>query len=268
MVLECVSIGPEMTENMQAKNVRHDVSRVYRISALALALAMCTGGCSSGLKIDRLGGPSVTRVDTNELPGPDGQVGDQQVHRYTLGPLDKLIIDVFGFEQISDRRVTVDGSGNISLPMAGVVHVDGLSLSEANAAIVSQLRANYVRDPQVAVNLEESVSNYVTVDGEVEQPGNYPIVAGLTLMRSVASAKGTTDFAKLREVVVHRTVNGRKMIALYDLAAIRRGTYTDPVIYPRDVVVVGDSPGRRLFQQIIAVSPLFISPLIAVLDNR
>ncbi|MBB5685746.1 polysaccharide biosynthesis/export family protein [Sphingobium boeckii] len=268
MVLECVSIGPEMTEIMQDRNVRQAVIKPYRMGAFALALVLCTSGCSSGLKIDRLGGPSVTRIDANELPGPDGQVGDQQIYKYVIGPLDKLVIDVFGFEQISDRRVTVDGTGNIVLPMAGVIHVGGLSLGDASALIASQMRENYVRDPQVAVNLEEALSNYVTVDGEVKQPGNYPVVAGLTLMRSVAGAKGTTDFAQLREVVVHRTVNGRQMIALYDLAAIRRGAYADPIIYPRDVVVVGDSPGRRLFQQIIAVSPLFISPLIAVLDNR
>ena len=58
------------------------------------------------------------------------------------------------------------------------------------------------------------------------------------------------------------------MIALYDLAAIRRGAYGDPILYPHDIVVVGDSPGRRLFQQIVAVSPLFISPLIAILNNN
>ncbi|MGH6697172.1 polysaccharide biosynthesis/export family protein [Sphingopyxis sp.] len=236
--------------------------------AVMLALALAISGCSAGLVGNGLGGPTVTRVDMNELPGPNGQVGADQAYRYTIGPFDKLIIDVLGVAELSDRKITVDGSGNITLPIAGVVSVGGLSLGEASDRIVSQLRAGYVRNPQVGVNLEEAVSNYVTLDGEVDQPGNYPIVSGLTLMRAVAGAKGTTDFAKLREVVIHRTVNGQKMVALYDLAAIRRGTYSDPVLYPHDIVVVGDSAGRRLFQQIIAVSPLFISPLIAILDNR
>lgn len=233
-----------------------------------LALALVVAGCSGGIVKGGLGGPSVTRVDSSELPGPTGQVGADQVYRYTIGPFDKLIIDVMGFSELSDRKVTVDGSGNISLPVGGVINVGGLSLAEATDSIAERLRAGYVRNPQVAVNIEESVSSYVTVDGEVEQPGNYPVVSGLTLMRAVAAAKGTTDFARLREVVVHRNVNGRQMIALYDLAAIRRGAYGDPILYPQDIVVVGDSPGKRLFQQIIAVSPLFISPLIAVLDNR
>lgn len=236
--------------------------------AVMLALALAISGCSSGLVGKGLGGPTVTRVDMSELPGPNGQMGDDQAYRYTIGPFDKLIIDVLGITELSDRRVTVDGSGNITLPIAGVVPVGGLSLGEASDRIVSQLRAGYVRNPQVGVNLEEAVSQYVTLDGEVDQPGNYPIVSGLTLMRAVAGAKGTTEFAKLREVVIHRTVNGQKMIALYDLAAIRRGSYSDPILYPHDIVVIGDSQGKRLFQQIIAVSPLFLSPLIAILNNR
>ena len=178
------------------------------------------------------------------------------------------MIDVMGVEDLADRRVTVDGSGNISLPIAGVVHVSGLSLGEATSRIIEQLRAGYVRNPRVAVNLEQSVSNFVTVDGEVAQPGNYPILPGMTLMRAVAAARGASEFASLREVVIHREVNGRQMIALYDLAAVRRGAYADPILYPNDIVVVGDSPGRRLFQQIVSVSPLFVSPLVAVLDNN
>lgn len=252
---------------MQRKLGVYDAKRASRAAILAVALVV--SGCSTGLVGGKgLGGPTVTRADMNELPGPNGQVGSDQAYRYAIGPFDKLIIDVLGISELSDRKVTVDGSGNITLPIAGVVHVGGLSLGEASDKIIGQLRAGYVRNPQVAVNLEEAVSHYVTVDGEVEQPGNYPIVSGLTLMRAVAGAKGTTDFAKLREVVVHRTVNGQQMIALYDLAAIRRGAYADPVLYPHDIVVVGDSPGRRLFQQIVAVSPLFISPLIAILDNN
>jgi polysaccharide biosynthesis/export protein len=211
---------------------------------------------------------TITAVDASELPGPNGEIGAEQRYVYTIGPYDKLVVDVLGFPEFAGRRVQVDGSGNISLPLAGVVALRGLTLPQAVARVRQQLRAAYVRDPQVAVNLEESLSQYVTVDGEVEAPGNYPIVAEMTLMRSVAAARGATDFARLRDVVIHRRVNGRNMVALYDLAAIRRGAYADPLVYPQDIVVVGDSASRRLFQQLIQVSPLFVSPLVAILDNN
>jgi len=236
--------------------------------AMAITLALAVGGCTAGLVGKGLGGPTVTRVDVSELPGPDGQTGPDQVYDYHVGPFDKLVIDVMGIPELKDRRVTVDGSGNISIPIAGVVHVSGQSLGEATNRIIDQLRAGHLRNPQVGVNLEQSVSNFVTVDGEVQQPGNYPILSGMTLMRAVAGARGATEFAQLREVVIHRKVNGRQMIALYDLAAIRRGAYADPILYPNDIIVVGNSPGRRLLQQIVSISPLFVSPLVAVLDNN
>ncbi len=235
---------------------------------MALALVVALGGCASDLVGEGLGGPTVTRVGVSELPGPQGQMGADQVYNYYIGPFDKLIVDVLGILELKDRRVTVDGSGNISLPIAGVVQVSGLSIGEAKTRIAEQLRAGYVRNPQVAVNLEEPVSSFVTVDGEVQQAGNYPILPGMTLMRAVAAARGATEFAQLREVVIHRKVNGRQMIALYDLAAVRRGAYADPILYPNDIVVVGNSPGRRLLQQAVAVAPLLVSPLVAVLDNN
>lgn len=232
----------------------------------AVALALSLSGCGKGLVGNGLGGLTVTRVETNELPGPDGQTGSNQAYNYKIGPFDKLIIDADGL--IAERKLTVDGSGNIMLPITGVVHIANLSLGEASEQIEQKLRQGYVRDPKVAVNLEESVSDFVTVDGEVKQPGNYPIVSGMTLMRAIAGARGATEFAQLREVVIHRTVQGRQMIALYDLSAIRRGAYADPILYPNDIIVVGDSPGRRLLQQIVAVSPLLLSPLVAVLQTR
>ncbi|WP_339500818.1 hypothetical protein, partial [Pseudomonas canadensis] len=60
------------------------------------------------------------------------------------------------------------------------------------------------------------------------------------------------------------TVNGNKMAGLYNLTAIRRGGYDDPPIYANDVIVVGDSSQRRLFRDLISVSPLLSAPLIAL----
>lgn len=240
-------------------------SMIGAMMALSFGLAGCTG---NSLAAGDLGSPTVTRVEANELPGPEGQLGAEQGYIYRIGPYDKLIVDVLGVDGMVNRHITVDGAGSIALPVAGLVTVNDLTISEATDRITQQLRAGHMRNPRVAVNLEESVSRFVTVDGEVTQPGNYPIVAGMTLMRGVAAARGATEFAKLKEVVIHRKVNGRQMIALYDLGAIRRGAYDDPVIYPSDIVVVGDSPGRRLMQQLLQAAPLLVSPLVAVLDNR
>jgi polysaccharide export outer membrane protein len=248
---------------------RDNNKRRFRAAVFgAMLMSLSVAGCGASLTKGGLGGPNVTLVDADELPGPQGQTGAEQGYEYRIGPYDKLIIDVLGIEQLADRRMVADGSGDITLPVAGAVHLNDLTITEATDRIAQQLRTGHMRNPRVSVNLEESVSRFVTIDGEVKQPGNYPVIGGMTLMRGVAAAKGATEFAKLREVVIHRNVNGRQMVALYDLAAVRRGAYADPILYPNDIVVVGDSPGRRLFQQFVAIAPLLVSPAIAVLDNN
>ncbi len=206
-------------------------------------------------------------VDATELPAPTGVRDDPGADSYRIGTLDRLVIDVYGFESITNRRMQVDASGNISVPIAGTIQVVGLSTQEAERRIYDALRRRYVRNPQVSVNVEESLSRFVTVDGEVAQPGNYPVVNNMTLMRAVAAARGATEFARLNQVVVFRNVGDQRMVALYDLAQIRRGGYADPRIYPQDLIIVGNSQSRRIFRDILNVAPLLTSPLIAVLQN-
>ncbi|NJS13248.1 MAG: polysaccharide export protein [Sphingopyxis sp.] len=236
--------------------------RFLAVFAFSLLAACASGPTKVG------GSPGITVVDATELPGPQGQMGEEQLHAYRIAPYDRLIVDVMAFEEFSDRKFDVDASGNISLPIAGAVQVGGLTPSQAAEQIASQLRRGFVRDPQVSINVEEAKSAYITVEGEVKKPGNHPIVDGMTLLRAVAVAEGATDFAQLRSVIVHRNVNGKAMVALYDLRSVRRGAYKDPVLYPRDIVVVGESANRRLTQVLLQLSPLLASPLIAILNNN
>src|SRR3546814_2288847 len=91
----------------------------------------------------------------------------------------------------------------------------------------------------------------VTVDGEVKRAGAYPVVGRVTLMRAVALAGGVTEFAKLEDVVVFRGVGNKQYVGIYNLEGIRRGNYADPEIFPNDVVIVGDSPQRRMYKDLL-----------------
>lgn len=236
-----------------------------KLFSLMMTVALL-GGCAGGPPV-LTGSAMVHMVDATELPAPteaDGAVGSRG---YRIGPFDRLVVDVFGFDTLKAREIQVDAAGDIALPIAGSVKVGGRTPAEAVEAITQQLRAGYVRDPKVSVNLTESVSQYVTIDGQVGQPGNYPMVGDMTLMRSIAAARGANEFAKLNDVVLFRTVNGQKMVALYNLKAIRRGDYPDPQVYARDLVVVGDSPARRLLRDIIQGSALITTPIVALIQN-
>jgi polysaccharide export outer membrane protein len=69
------------------------------------------------------------------------------------------------------------------------------------------------------------------------------------------------------DVVVFRTVEGKPLAALYNLGAIRRGLYPDPKIFANDVIIVGDSNARRMFQKFLQVVPLLSTPLILGLER-
>lgn len=236
---------------------------LYRTLVL-LVLASAATACAH--KVPPLGGPQVQVMDTAALPVPAGAVDGEGRRTFRIGPFDRLIIEVFGVEDL-EQELQVDGSGDIVMPLAGRIEAEGLTPIELSERIAQRLKERYIRDPQVSVNLKETLSQTVTVDGEVKDPGLYPVVGEMTLMRAVAQAKGTAEFAKLDDVVVFRTVQDQRYVGLYNLEAIRRGNYTDPEIYAGDVVIVGDSPQRRLMRDLLGASSLLATPLVALVQT-
>jgi polysaccharide biosynthesis/export protein len=210
--------------------------------------------------------PRLTVVDqSGVLPAPDRADLTASDRPSLIGPLDTIEVDVFNVPDLS-REMQVDASGRISMPLAGTIDARGKTAGELADAVEAALRGRYVRNPEVTINIKSSVSQVVTIDGQVVEPGLYPVTNQMTLIRAIASAKGLSEFARQEDVVILRTVNNRRMAGLYNVAAIRNGAYDDPPIYANDVIVVGDSPQRRLFRDFISLSPLLAGPLIAILQ--
>jgi polysaccharide biosynthesis/export protein len=235
------------------------MKNLFLASVLCITLVGCAGPRALGSKSVDL------TVVPGALPPPERIDLFEQNRPYLIGPFDKLVIDVFGIEELSHKEVQTDAGGRISFPLAGVIEAAGRSPGELEKILEERLRAGFVRDPQVTVNLKETVSQVITVDGEVKEPGLYPVVGRMTLMRAVATAKGTAEFARLDDVVIFRSVNGKKFAGLYNLKAIRRGYYDDPEVFANDVVVVGDSAARRIFKDALQVLPVIVTPLIYAL---
>ncbi len=208
----------------------------------------------------------LTVVDNSgTLPPPERQDLIAADRPALIGPLDTIQVDVFNVPDLN-REMQVDASGRIAMPLVGTIDARGRTAGELAEAIEASLRHRYVRNPEVTVNIKSSVSQVVTIEGQVVEPGLYPVTNQMTLMRAIASAKGLSEFARQEEVVILRTVSGRKMAGLYNIEAIRRGAYDDPPIFANDLIVVGDSPQRRLFRDLVALSPLIAAPLIAILQ--
>lgn len=233
---------------------RYDLlTRIIPIAACAL-LAACAG------KPPLQQGPGLTLADATSMPAPSARA------EYPIGPFDTLEIEVAGLPDFN-KRVQVDAAGNISTSLVGSIRAAGRSPREVAELIEAGMRAKFVRNPQVAVNLTQTVGHTLTVDGQVGEPGRYPVIGKTTLGEAVASAKGATEFADLADVVVFRTVDGQRWAALYNLEAIRRGLYEDPQVYADDLIVVGDSPARRRLRDILQAGGLIATPIVALLQN-
>lgn len=237
--------------------------KVFRTALILpiIALAACTS-------TPRIGGAAgLAIVNMSELPPPERSDITSTTRPYFVGPFDRLTVDVYGIPELTQRDVQVDSEGRLSFPLAGVIDAAGMTPGEIEQSLVQRLHAAHVRDPQVTVNLKEMVSQRITIEGEVKKPGLYPVTGEMTLLRAIALSEGTTEFSKLNDVVVFRSVGEKKYAALYNLDAIRHGEYQDPDVYPGDIVMVGESRGRRLFKDLLQVVPLVTSPLIIAVDR-
>jgi polysaccharide export outer membrane protein len=222
---------------------------MIRPSRLVLVCLLLAAGCSPSLR-----GPSV-RAGSEAyalIPPPTPETASLD---YVIGPLDTLDITVFNEPEISSKGVPVDASGNLALPLIGRVRATGLTAT----SLADDLRDRYGRfyvDPQITVIVTSSVSQRVTVQGEVKEPGIYEVRGSTTLLDAIALAKGEDENAAMRQVLVIRNIDGKRMAAIFDVNRIRRGDDPDPAIMGKDVIVVGHSNSKQAWHDLLRAAPL------------
>lgn len=240
--LPVVRLASKPISNMQ-------ILRTTILAAACASLASCAGSGPIGES------PMIEVAELSALPAP--AIDEVSVVR----PQDSLRISVLGFPELS-RELLIGYSGAFQFPLIGMVQADGRTPLAIAEEISSRLRGDYVVNPEVTVDVLEQPGRLLTVGGEVTRPGRHEVSGSMTLLEAVATGGGTTDTAKLNEVLIFRTVNGQRYIGLYDLGAIQRGNYPDPLVYAGDIVQVGDSPTLRRIQAITALAPLVTTPII------
>lgn len=121
---------------------------------------------------------------------------------YRIRPGDELYVQVWKQEQMT-REARVRRDGRITLILLGDLSVGGLTPNEASALITERL-VGLVRDPRVSVSVRQGREDFVTVIGEVQQPGRYPVEGGESVLHLLAKAGGLTDFADPNGIYVVR----------------------------------------------------------------
>lgn len=197
--------------------------------------------------MDSPGGPIAY---DRSLAAPDAPKLAALESDYKIMPMDKLAVKVFKAEDMTGDY-EVDLAGHISLPLIGEVEAANMSTAQLDDKLTSLLGEKYLQNPDVSVSIKESSGRVVTVDGAVREPGSFPILRPITLLQTIALAKGGTEEANIRRVAVFRTIDGVRQAAAFDLLLIRRGQNPDPAIYPGDIVVVDGSAIKALQKQIL-----------------
>lgn len=128
---------------------------------------------------------------------------------YRLGPNDRTRIIVFGQPGLTGEFV-LDGDGVLAFPLIGSVPANGMTPRELQQSIASKLDPQYLREPNVTVEVLTRRPFYVL--GEVQKPGNYPYVSGITALHAVAMAGGYTYRAKTTEYYIKRLNGDGKMV--------------------------------------------------------
>ncbi|HUO54100.1 MAG TPA: polysaccharide biosynthesis/export family protein [Rhodoblastus sp.] len=125
---------------------------------------------------------------------------------YTLGPGDRVRVIVFGQDSLSNS-FNVDSSGHISMPLIGPVSATGRTPSQLAREIETRLRAGYIREPRVSVEVEAYRPFFIL--GEVTTSGQYPFVNGMSVETAVAIAGGYTPRARKDTAQITRTQDDR-----------------------------------------------------------
>jgi len=108
---------------------------------------------------------------------------------YKIGPEDLIEISVFEDEKLN-KTVRVSSQGNVSLPMIGMLRVQGLTSNQLEKEIRELLQEKYFQDPHVSVFIKEYRSQQISVIGAVEKPGVYSFMGQKTVLDGLALAGG------------------------------------------------------------------------------
>ena len=157
---------------------------------------------------------------------------------YKIGPQDVLRIDVWKEPDIS-RVIPVRPDGKISVPLLNDVQASGLTAMQLAASLHDGL-SKYLNNPQVTVTVSEFNSRRVYLTGEVTRPGALPLLPNMTVLQALASGGGFTQFARLKNIYVMRTEDGKQVKHPFNYKEVVKGNLAEQNIFLQsgDVIVV------------------------------
>jgi polysaccharide biosynthesis/export protein len=179
---------------------------------------------------------SITKAPTRPAPETttSGPVADSTLR---LGIGDLVEVAVYNVPELA-AKVRVSNSGDVYLPLIDYVHVAGLTTEEAQALIEKRLSdGGFLKNPHVAVFVDEYASQGASVLGEVTKPGVYPVLGEQRLFDLISAAGGFTEKAGRSVTVTHRNQTDKPVtVPLY--RNFTDNPESNVEVFPGDTVIV------------------------------
>lgn len=121
---------------------------------------------------------------------------------YRLGAGDKVRVTVYNEPNLSGEYA-LSSAGRIAFPLVGTVDANGRTVEDLSRILTDRIADGYMTDPKVSVEVLNYRPYYIL--GEVQRPGQYPYVAGMSIEQAVAAAGGFSYRANARRVNLRRT---------------------------------------------------------------
>jgi polysaccharide export outer membrane protein len=206
-------------------------------SAILLILSLASAGVSaaqatnSGVPATNAAIPASVAAKSSS---PENRALDSSIR---LGNGDLVEVNVYDVPELN-TRTRVSDAGDIDMPLVNQVHVEGLTVDEAEKAIEQRLEhGGFVRNPHVQLFVSEYTSDDTSVLGEVAKPGVYPVLGEQRLFNLLSAAGGLSPAAGTSITISHKAEPDKPIVV-----PISRNLEDHPdsnvPIYPGDTVMV------------------------------
>ena len=175
------------------------------------------------------------------LPPPPMQ--SDRPEDYNLSVNDLLDFRIYQ-EPDFDAVIRIAGDGTAIFPMIGRVQIAGKTIGEATEYLRSRYMEGYLTNPQVNLTVRTFARNIITILGQVQNPGTYPIEGGepVSLLQAIGMAGGYTRIANPSKVILKRREGSTENVYEFNAKKMARsGADSSFRIIPGDVITVSES---------------------------
>ena len=156
---------------------------------------------------------------------------------YKIGIGDVLKINTWKEPDFTFDALQVRSDGKITFPLLDDLQAEGVTTVELKNTIEKKL-ADFVEVPTVTITLVSAVSQKYYILGEVQNVGEYPLIKKLTIVQAFALAKGFTEWASKKEIILYRKEGGTEKIIKINYRDLVKGKLGKDIILKTDDIII------------------------------